>query len=198
VCGLAVAAVLGQVGTGQNADRCAYGYPGPRQQQTADNRIGQPPAAARRRRALGEYTPVQRGEALLKQRDQNPAQPEQPESHGQYRHAQIEGVDQAPAPVQRHVHALTPSRRLRRNSSSRASTRTVKVSRKRIRPSDIKEAMCIGLSDSANSLASVAEIVVPGMNNEGSMRCALPITNVTAMVSPSALPSPNMMPPITP
>ena len=42
------------------------------------------------------------------------------------------------------------------------------------------------------------EIVVPGASSEVLTRWALPITNVTAMVSPSARPSPSMMPPTTP
>ena len=44
----------------------------------------------------------------------------------------------------------------------------------------------------------VAEIVVPGARMEPEMRCALPITKVTAMVSPSARPRPSMTPPMTP
>jgi hypothetical protein len=44
----------------------------------------------------------------------------------------------------------------------------------------------------------VAEMVVPGANIDPEMRCALPITKVTAMVSPSARPRPSMTPPITP
>ena len=43
-----------------------------------------------------------------------------------------------------------------------------------------------------------AEIVVPGARIEPEILWALPITKVTAMVSPSARPSPSMMPPITP
>ena len=38
-----------------------------------------------------------------------------------------------------------------------------------------------------NSFASAAEIVVPGCNIEALMWCELPITKVTAIVSPSAL-----------
>ncbi|MNT97732.1 hypothetical protein D3C72_2401180 [compost metagenome] len=51
---------------------------------------------------------------------------------------------------------------------------------------------------SPNSLASVDAIEVPGENSEVGMRLALPITKVTAMVSPSARPNPSMTPPITP
>src|SRR3984957_18511733 len=42
------------------------------------------------------------------------------------------------------------------------------------------------------------EIVVPGASSEELIRCALPITKVTAMVSPSARPNPSIMPPTMP
>ena len=42
------------------------------------------------------------------------------------------------------------------------------------------------------------QMVVPGARSEALMRCALPMTNVTAMVSPSARPRPSMMPPTMP
>jgi hypothetical protein len=38
----------------------------------------------------------------------------------------------------------------------------------------------------------------PGANRLPTMRLALPMTKVTAMVSPSARPRPSMMPPMTP
>jgi len=49
---------------------------------------------------------------------------------------------------------------------------------------------------SPNSLAKVDAMDVPGENNEVGMRLALPITKVTAMVSPKARPKPNITPPI--
>jgi len=49
---------------------------------------------------------------------------------------------------------------------------------------------------SANSFARVAEMVVPGARRETLRRCAFPMTNVTAMVSPSARPSPSIIAPI--
>src|SRR5690606_18164022 len=41
-------------------------------------------------------------------------------------------------------------------------------------------------------------IELPGENSEPDQRKALPITKVTAMVSPRARPRPSMMPPMTP
>jgi len=49
-----------------------------------------------------------------------------------------------------------------------------------------------------NSLASVEAMLLPGAISEAERRCALPMTKVTAMVSPSARPRPSMMPPTTP
>ncbi|KAG1243173.1 hypothetical protein G6F65_022580 [Rhizopus arrhizus] len=51
---------------------------------------------------------------------------------------------------------------------------------------------------SLNSLAKADAIELPGENSEPDHLKALPITNVTAIVSPSARPRPSMMPPMTP
>ena len=45
---------------------------------------------------------------------------------------------------------------------------------------------------------ALAVIVVPGARIEGEILCALPMTKVTAMVSPRARPSANMIAPMTP
>ncbi len=50
----------------------------------------------------------------------------------------------------------------------------------------------------SNIMAKVEAIDVPGANNDSLMRCELPITKVTAIVSPKARPKPSMMPPTTP
>ena len=44
----------------------------------------------------------------------------------------------------------------------------------------------------------VSGLLVPGCRIEATTLCALPMTKVTAMVSPKARPSPSMTPPITP
>src|SRR5581483_6186279 len=51
---------------------------------------------------------------------------------------------------------------------------------------------------SVNSFASVDAMVLPGRNSDEDSLCALPMTKVTAMVSPSARPRPSMTPPTTP
>src|SRR5205807_892483 len=51
---------------------------------------------------------------------------------------------------------------------------------------------------SLNSLAMAAAIVKPGCSTETLMSCRLPISMVTAMVSPSARPRPSMIAPMMP
>ena len=75
---------------------------------------------------------------------------------------------------------------------------TVKVMRNSNSPSAMSEEVYRSPTASVNSLAIAEEMVVPGARSEALMRCALPMTKVTAMVSPSARPSPSMMPPTMP
>ncbi len=74
----------------------------------------------------------------------------------------------------------------------------MKVSTNSTRPSAISDARWTGSAASLNSLASAEAIELPGSNSEVLIRYALPMTNVTAIVSPSARPRPSMTPPITP
>src|SRR5215469_7219556 len=69
---------------------------------------------------------------------------------------------------------------------------------KRIRPNAINEDRYRSPTASVNSFASDAEIVVPGCRIEALMLCALPMTKVTAIVSPRARPRPSMVPPTMP
>src|SRR5205085_3749313 len=82
--------------------------------------------------------------------------------------------------------------------SIRASASTAKVMMKSTRPSEISAAMCSSPVASVNSLAMVEAIVEPGENSEVGKPWALPITKVTAIVSPSARPSPSITAPIAP
>ena len=67
------------------------------------------------------------------------------------------------------------------------------------RPSSISADVCRPGAASANSLASADVIELPDENSDTSFSMlVLPITNVTAIVSPSARPRPSMMPPTTP
>src|SRR5512140_2692030 len=80
----------------------------------------------------------------------------------------------------------------------RDNASTMKVSRNSTRPSEMSDALCTGSAASLNSLASAEAIELPGSNSDGLIRYALPMTNVTAIVSPSARPRPSMIPPMTP
>ena len=82
--------------------------------------------------------------------------------------------------------------------SMRDSASTMNVSTNSTRPSAISDARCTGSAASLNSLASAEAIELPGANSDALILYALPMTNVTAIVSPSARPRPSMMPPITP
>ncbi len=75
---------------------------------------------------------------------------------------------------------------------------TTKVMKNRMRPSSINEDVYISPTASVNSLAKAEEMVLPGIKSEELRSCELPITKVTAMVSPNALPQPSMLPPTTP
>ncbi len=79
-----------------------------------------------------------------------------------------------------------------------AADSTMNVMPNRISASANSDDECSVLAASANSLASVDEIELPGENSDADSECALPITNVTAIVSPSARPRPSMTPPTTP
>src|ERR1700722_6485622 len=95
-------------------------------------------------------------------------------------------------------HTAAAPRRSKRRSSACAAAITVKEMRNNNRPNAIRDEVYRSPTASVNSLAMDEEIVVPGANNEVLMRCSLPITKVTAMVSPSARPRPNITPPTMP
>src|SRR5690625_2276151 len=94
-------------------------------------------------------------------------------------------------------HVSLPSFLDRRSNSSLDSISTTVVIRNRIRPSSSSADFCMPPA-SLNSLARADAIEFDGENREDGRLNALPMTNVTAMVSPSARPRPSMMPPITP
>ena len=99
----------------------------------------------------------------------------------------------------REVFSLQASRTLfKRPSINCADASTTNVMKKRISPISISEERRDRRRASVNSLAIVAEIVVPGANSDGWMWWALPMTKVTAIVSPSARPSASIAPPTTP
>ena len=72
---------------------------------------------------------------------------------------------------------------------------TLKVMRNSTKPRATRAEVCMSLVASANSLAMVEAMVDPESNSDFGKPCALPMMKVTAMVSPSARPSPSMTAP---
>src|SRR6202043_1117555 len=171
----------------------------------------------RRGRVLREQIDRQTADTQLDRSEQNPQEPQQAERHGRQRQHQRNHVLAAAPPLQLDprgffpfwvagagelssglVH-LPPSPFSRRSSMSLDSESTMNVIRNRIKPSSISADVCKPGLASANSLASAEVMLLPGENSETlSSRLVLPITNVTAIVSPSARPRPSITPPITP
>src|SRR5690606_24974905 len=163
--------------------------------------------------------------ALHSQREQDPDQPEQAEQQGcrrQGKHDLVAHMATAVDPVARingriglwcccsccsrcihdlslepHNQVFLPSAADNLASMRREAINTKVVIRNRIRPNSIREDFCKPPA-SLNSLAMAEAIELDGSKTPPGRRNELPMTNVTAMVSPNARPRPSMMPPITP
>src|SRR5262249_4893188 len=136
------------------------------------------------------------GQSVPDERPQNRAQAEETNERGNARETEGHGAEELAE--RQPVHADDSALRLSRISISRAAGITAKVMTNSTTPSATSEELYRSPVASVNSLAMDAEMVVPGASSEGLMRCALPMTKVTAMVSPSARPRPSMMPPMVP
>src|SRR5258706_3713836 len=197
----AVAAVLGEIGARENAHRRAKQGSRDHHDEAAADRVGEAAVGARRRRHLVvERRARERVAALVEQRTENPRQPEQAERDRQRRNRQHGEVGALAAAVERAggAHVWRPSCFARLISRNLESPSTMVVIRKRIKPSSISAEKYKSPTASVNSFASAEAMLLPGAISEVARRCALPMTKVTAMVSPSARPRPSMMPPITP
>ena len=86
----------------------------------------------------------------------------------------------------------------RGRSSKREIASTMNEMTNRMKPSaSSEESFRLPAGLSGNSSATIEAMVLPGPNRLVEMRLALPMTKVTAIVSPSARPRPSMMPPTT-
>src|SRR6185437_6077494 len=190
------APVFREVGSRQHADGRAdqdaeHGHDG-----AAVQGIEQTALAAGRRGHFGEQMPRHAGQSMRQQGPQDRRQAGQARQgghRGQREESAVFRLAQRPP-----VHAADPPRRSNRRSMACAAAITVKVIKNNSSPRAISEEVYRSPTASVNSLAMAEEIVVPGARMEALMRCALPITKVTAMVSPSALPKPSMTPPTMP
>src|SRR4029450_1708092 len=200
----AVAAVFRKVDAGQDADRRRDKRCDTHDERAADDRIGEAPRRAGRGRRRQEQRRRNRADTLGEEHDENPDQERHAERHCGKRHEKVAPVDpQSPAINERsravrHDHVERPSPRASCAMRSREQASTMNVSTNRTSPSEMSEARWTGSAASLNSLASAEAIELPGLKSAALIRYALPITNVTAIVSPSARPRPSMIPPITP
>src|SRR6185437_9432118 len=142
-----------------------------------------------------EQLEVQGAEAVLHRDPQDPDQEQEAHRGGEATQHHGYHVDDTPAHVDVDAHHA-PSRRASWRSIRREISSTTKVTTNSRKPSATSAERCVPTA-SLNSLAMEEEIEAPGINNDEVMVYALPSTKVTAIVSPSARPSPRKMPPIT-
>src|SRR4029079_7206712 len=182
-----------EVDAGQDADGRGDERRGPDDQQDAIQRVLEPALRARLRRALCEQRRPQRFEAVHEQHGENPEQEQHPDRHRRDGHREVEAVDEQPLAIARKdLHVRAPSPRASRAIRRRDAARTISVSTNSTRPSVISAPRWIGSAASLHSFASAEAMELPGSNSDARIRYALPITNVTAIVSPSARPRPSM------
>src|SRR5471032_102601 len=204
-------AVFSQVDTGQHADRGADQGSQAHHHGAADDRVDQTATvAARGWRGLREHVDRHGAEALDDQGEQDPGQHGQAQGHGGHRQGDADAVHQQTLAVDR-IHGrlgrcvdggdlahFVPSLRDMPASISLAADKTMRVMTNRISASENSEDTCSADCASPNSLASSEVMLLPGANSDHDSLLVLPITKVTAMVSPSARPRPSMTPPTTP
>src|SRR6266516_304477 len=194
-------AILGEIHPGTDADRHAD------QRREADDddgsRNGVGDAATRLpggNRALGKECPVERRRTLRDQVAENEHQGEdgrEREDDHQHGHQPAREVAAQRASAHR---ALLPTAapRATRQIRMRATALTATVSTNRINPTANSADRYMFVVASLNSLAIAAAIVYAGCSSETPMSWRLPITIVTAIVSPSARPRPRMIAPMRP
>src|SRR5690606_37175656 len=196
----AVAGELRQPGAGGDADRRAQQHGQAAEHEAADDGVLQAAGfRARRRRHPGEQLQAHRVQTLADRGPEDPVQPEQPEQRRRARQQQRAGIEQPPAQVEAFAGDghQRPSRRFCRISISLAAASTTKVTMNSTKPRASRADWYIGVVASANSLAMLAAMELPGISSEALIWWALPSTKVTAMVSPRARPMPRKMPPTT-
>ena len=124
---------------------------------------------------------------------------EQTKTHAAQRHEQMKTIGQLTTAVDTanfgggiaHGQLRVPSRCPMRNNINLAMASTMVVMMNSSSPSSISAEVYRSPTASANSLARDEAMLFPGASSEG-LRCwVLPITKVTAMVSPRARPNPS-------
>ncbi len=147
---------------------------------------------------------AERPESRQEQRDQNPEQESKPECHCQQRHHQVEPIDQQAAGIERVHGGSGAASGLPAFAAGKLQQQELGQRKhdERDHKQDEAEFDQRGRIEVAYRLGEfVGERrgdAVAGLENRRVSWCALPMRNVTAIVSPSARPRPSMMPPITP
>src|SRR5258707_621556 len=196
----AFAAEFRQVDPAQEPDR----HPHERRKQqnlaATHNRVGH--AAARfsyRLRQFGEKIPVD-GSAAIKHQvaeDEEENQNRDKSAHAGHRQHEVAYEFSPAQPAAYHPPTSLPFCVVT-TISRRASPFRMNVSRKRTSPSAISDCKYKSPVASVNSLAITAAIEQPGAKSEAAILGVLPITMVTAMVSPRARASARKIEPMMP
>src|SRR5258707_883685 len=166
----------------------------------AYDRIGHAAAGlAHLSRQFGEEIPVNRISTVVDEISKNKKQNRNGYQRADTGHCEHKTAHQLP-PSQARVHAcpMPLPRCVVSNISRRARPFRMNVSRNSTRPSSISALRCMSPVASVNSLAMTAAIEYPGEKSELLMVGVLPMTMVTAMVSPSARASARKIEPIMP
>src|SRR6185312_4151498 len=214
------AAVFGQVQAGADANRKPEQHRESDDDERADDRVRH--AAAGFADGLGhvrEEREVERSSALRDEVRQNEEQRQHGDHGGRRKCGEHDDVHRAAAyeatPRALADGALPRARPLRsndarghsgfeaappptRHTSQRAIALTMIVIMSSVNPTAMSADRCASLLASLNSLAISDAMVYPGASSEAEISWRLPMSIVTAMVSPNARPKPRMMPPMMP
>src|SRR5262245_43911166 len=189
---------LGQIHTAQDAHWDAQAHRKGDHDEAADDRIGDPATGfSDRLRQMHEEVDVDRRGALVEEKAEDQEQRKHDEERGQQRQRAHTRVDQPPEPYRhqsRAPRAGPPTLHTRR----RAIALTTIVTSRRSKPISTSAETYRSDVASVNSLAMTLAMVYPGANSDAATSGRLPITIVTAMVSPRARPSPSRMAPMRP
>src|SRR6266403_1366997 len=195
---IAVSPVLGKKNARADPERDAEQTGDRKNDHRADDGVRHAAAGlAHRLRSLGQERKIDRADALINQIGKD----------GEERYQHDDDGDRGRIGVRiRHVMSgmlcqamlLAGCPRVTLHTMSRASALTTIVTKNSAKPISIKAERYRSPVASVNSLASTLAMVYPGANSDVAISGRLPITIVTAMVSPSARPKPKMIAPTMP
>src|SRR6266403_927687 len=222
---IAVSPVLGKKNARADPERDAEQTGDRKNDHRADDGIRHAAAGLTHRlRSLGQERKIDRADALINQIGKDGEERHQHDDDGERGNAGHRAVDYTPPQADgrntdvrnqdrcrlgvhiRHVMSgmlcqamlLAGCPRVTLHTMSRASALTTIVTKNSAKPISIKAERYRSPVASVNSLASTLAMVYPGANSDLAISGRLPITIVTAIVSPSARPKPKMIAPTMP